>query len=466
LVERYIAGTEHRLLIVGGRLIAATRGDSVSVIGDGVSTIAELIESQINSDPRRGSTEDHPLNLIRLDSAAQMEIAHQGYQRDSVVPTGIKVLIQRNGNHAFDVTDQVHPSTASIASLAARVIGLDIAGIDLVTSDISRPLNEQGGAIVEVNAGPSLLMHIKPAVGKPRPVGKAIVDHLFPDQENGRIPIVGISGSYGKTSVAYLVARLLVLSGKQTGLACSDGLYLDYRQIDKNNSANWAAANRTLLNPTVEAAVFENGFDVLLNEGLAYDSCQVGVITNIDPAHHFGRHGIETHKQVYTVLRSQVDMVTPTAAAIDDVEKDIKLPVGAAVINANDEMLVEMSELCHGEVIYFSIEPELPVIKQHCASGTGPTQGKRAVVVRNGRVVLVSGSNELVLINLREIASESGAKSTQATENILAAVGAAWALGIEPNLIRVGIETFGFSQEKYKPENQNLLELQTQGIKL
>jgi cyanophycin synthetase len=466
LVERYISGTEHRLLIVGGRLIAATRGDSVSVVGDGISTIAELIESQINSDPRRGSTEDHPLNLIRLDSAAQMEIAHQGYHRDSVVPAGIKVLIQRNGNHAFDVTDQVHPSTASIASLAARVIGLDIAGIDLVTSDISRPLNEQGGAIVEVNAGPSLLMHIKPAVGKPRPVGKAIVDHLFPGQENGRIPIVGISGSYGKTSVAYLVARLLVLSGKQTGLACSDGLYLDYRQIDKSNSANWAAANRTLLNPTVEAAVFENGFDVLLNEGLAYDSCQVGVITNIDPEHHFGHHGIETHKQVYTVLRSQVDIVTPTAAAIDDVEKDIKLPVGTAILNANDEMLVEMSELCHGEVIYFSIEPELPVIKQHCASGTGPTQGKRAVIVRNGRVVLVSGSNELILINLREIASESGTKSTQAIENILAAVGAAWALGIEPNLIRVGIETFGFSQEKYKPENQNLLELQTQGIKL
>ena len=466
LVERYISGTEHRLLIVGGRLIAATRGDSVSVVGDGVSTIAELIDSQINSDPRRGSTEDHPLNLIRLDSAAQMEIAHQGYHRDSIVPAGIKVLIQRNGNHAFDVTDQIHPSTASIASLAARVIGLDIAGIDLVTSDISRPLNEQGGAIVEVNAGPSLLMHIKPAVGKPRPVGKAIVDHLFPGQENGRIPIVGISGSYGKTSVAYLVARLLVLSGKQTGLACSDGLYLDYRQIDKNNSANWAAANRTLLNPTVEAAVFENGFDVLLNEGLAYDSCQVGVITNIDPEHHFGRHGIETLKQIYTVLRSQVDMVTPTAAAIDDVEKDIKLPVGAAVLNANDEMLVEMSELCHGEVIYFSIEPELPVIKQHCASGTGPTQGKRAVIVRNGRVVLVSGSNELVLINLRKIASENGANNAQAIENILAAVGAAWALGIEPDLIRVGIETFGFSQEKYKPENQNLLELQTQGIKL
>ncbi|MEK7771420.1 MAG: acetate--CoA ligase family protein, partial [Pseudomonadota bacterium] len=235
LVERYITGTEHRLLIVGGKLIAATRGDSVSIIGDGISTVIELIESQINSDPRRGTTEDHPLNLIRLDSAAQMEIVHQGYHSDSIVPAGTKVLIQRNGNHAFDVTDEVHPSTASIASLAARIIGLDIAGIDLVVNDISRPLSEQGGAIVEVNAGPSLLMHIKPAVGTPRPVGKAIVDHLFPDQDSGRIPIVGITGSYGKTTVAYIVARLLMLSGRQTGLACSDGLYLDYRQIDKNN---------------------------------------------------------------------------------------------------------------------------------------------------------------------------------------------------------------------------------------
>ncbi|MBS0298417.1 MAG: cyanophycin synthetase [Proteobacteria bacterium] len=467
LVERYIPGTEHRLLVVGDRLIAATRGDSVSVNGDGVSTIAELIELQINSDPRRGPTEDHPLNLIRLDSAAQIEIARQGYHRDSIVPAGIKVLIQRNGNHAFDVTDQVHPGTASVASLAARVIGLDIAGIDLVTSDISRPLNEQGGAIVEVNAGPSLLMHIKPAIGTPRPVGKAIVDHLFPNQENGRIPIVGISGSYGKTSVAYLVARLLILSGKQTGLACSDGLYLDYRQIDRNNSANWAAANRTLMNPTVEVAVFENGFETLLNEGLAYDSCQVGVITNADPTYHFGRHGIETRKQVYTVLRTQADVVTPTAAAVDDVEKGVKLPIGAAVLNAKDEMLVEISELCHGEVIFFSSEPDLPVIIQHRANGTGPTQGKRAVIVRNNKIVLVSGSSEALLIDVGAISSEGGAKSTQAIENILAAVAAAWALGIEPDLIRVGIETFGFSQEKFKPENQNFpTGLQTQGIKL
>ena len=467
LVERYISGIEHRLLIVGGRLIAATQGDSVSVIGDGASTIAELIESQINADSRRGSTEDHPLNLIRLDNAAQMEIARQGYHSDSIVPSGIKVLIQRNGNHAFDVTDQVHPSTASIASLAARIIGLDIAGIDLVTSDISRPLSDQNGAIVEVNAGPSLLMHIKPAVGTPRPVGKAIVDHLFPDQDNGRIPIVGITGSYGKTTVAYLIARLLILSGKQTGLACSNGLYQDYRQIDKNNSANWAAANRTLMNPTVEAAVLENGFESILNEGLVYDSCQVGVITNVDPASHFGRHGIETLKQVFTVLRTQVDVVTPTAAAVDDVEEGVKLPIGAAVLNAKDEMLVEISELCHGEVIFFSINPDLPVIAQHRVNGTGHKQGKRAVIVRNNTIMLVTGADELPLVRLMEISESIGKHSAREIENVLAATGTAWALGIEPDLIRIGIETFGFSQEKYRPENQNPpIGLQTQGIKL
>ena len=166
-------------------------------------------------------------------------------------------------------------------------------------------------------------------------------------------------------------------------------------------------------------------------------------------------------------MRSQVDVVTPTAAAIDDVEKDVKLPIGAAVLNAKDDISVEMAELCHGEVIFFSSEADLPVIAQHRVNGTGPTQGKRAVIIRNDKIVLASGTNELLLLNLREISAESGMKSTQAIENILAAVAAAWALGIEPEVIRVGIETFGFSQDKYKPENQNLSTgLQTQGIKL
>lgn len=457
LVERYIAGTEHRLLIVGGRLIAANRGDSVSVTGDGTSTITELIEHQINSDSRRGTTEDCPLNMIRLDSAARMEIAHQGFTSDSIPPADLDVLIQRNGNHAFDVTDEVHPSIAAAASLAARIVGLDIAGIDLVTSDISRPLTERGGAIVEVNAGPSLLMHIKPAVGTPRPVGKAIVDHLFPEHDDGRIPIVGITGSYGKTTVAHLVARLLTLSGKHTGLACSDGLYLDSRQIDKGDCAKWEAANRILINRTVEAAVFENGSDAILSEGLAYDCCQVGIVTNVEPARHYGRYDIKTPEQVFTVLRTQVDVVTPTAAAVADVV-DVVVPTGAAVLNAREAVLVEMSKLCNGEVIYFSLDPELPAITEHRA------QGKRAVIVRDGKIMLATGLDEKSLIKLTNIPLVDSGRAIAQVENVLAAVAAAWALGISSDLICTGITTSGLSHEKYDPGYQALqTELETQG---
>jgi cyanophycin synthetase len=214
VVERFVRGDEHRLLVVGNRMVAAARGDAATIVGDGVSTVDELIEIQLNSDPRRGRDEDHPLNFIRLDSAAMLELSRQNLAPDSVPVDGRQVLIQRNGNVSIDVTDSVHPSVAATVALAARIVGLDIAGIDLVAEDISQPLQGQRGAIVEVNAGPGLLMHLKPAAGEPRPVGKAIIDHLFPDGEKGHIPIVGISGSKGKTTVAQLVARLLQLDGQ------------------------------------------------------------------------------------------------------------------------------------------------------------------------------------------------------------------------------------------------------------
>ena len=429
LIERYIPGTEHRLLIVGDRLVAANRGDSVSVIGDGKSTISELISDQINSDPRRGVTEDHPLNLISIDGVTIMEIVRQGLTINSVPPATHEVLIQRNGNHAFDVTDAVHPSVAAAASLAARIVGLDIAGIDLVAKDISRPLAEQGGAIVEVNAGPSLLMHIKPAVGTPRPVGKAIVDHLFPNNDDGRIPIVGITGSYGKTTVALLVARLLASAGKHTGLACSDGFYLGQTQVYKGDHAKWKSAHRILMNRAIEAAVFENGSDTILGEGLAYDWCQVGVITNVELNRHYGRYDIETPKQVFDVLRTQVDVVMAT---------------GAAVLNARETMLVEMASLCIGEIIYFSLDSELLAVKEHRRHGTkgiGSKRGKRVVMVRDGEILLVNGANELPLAKLTDIPFTDGGKAIPAVENILAAVAAAWALRITPAIIRTVIET-------------------------
>ncbi|MEF8750255.1 MAG: cyanophycin synthetase [Candidatus Accumulibacter propinquus] len=423
IVERYVRGSEHRLLIVGGKLAAAARGETAKVVGDGRSTIDELIDSQINSDPRRGAAEEFPLDIIALadNPVARLEVSRQGFAPDSVPAAGREVLIVRSGNHTDDVTDLVHPETAATASLAARIVGLDIAGVDLVCEDISQPLDGQRGGIVEVNAGPGLLMHLKPETGQPRPVGRAIVDELFPNGDDGRIPVVGVTGSFGKTTVARLIASLLTLSGRHTGLASSDGLFVHRRCIAQGDNANWGGAHRLLMNRAVEAAVFENGTDSILSEGLAYDRCQVGVITNVEAARHFGRYHVETPEQVFTVLRTQVDLVLPT---------------GAAVLNASQPMLVEIAPLCDGEVIFFGLDAALPTLAEHLA------QGKRAVFVRNERVVLANGANETEIASLKGIPLTNGGRTDYQIENVLAASGAAWALGIGPEIIRTGLQTF------------------------
>ena len=427
IVERFVHGSEHRLLVVGGKLIAAARGESASVTGDGESTVKQLIDSQLNSDPRRGAAEEYPLDFIdlELNIVARHEVARQGFTSESVPADGHEVLVVRTGNHSCDITPLVHPSTADTVSLAARIVGLDIAGVDLVCEDISRPLAEQRGAIVEVNAGPGLLMHIKPASGEARPVGRAIVEHLFPNGDDGRIPVVGVTGSFGKTTVCRLIARLLTLSGKHTGLACSAGLFLDRRQSQKDDCANFDAANRVLMNRAIEAAVFENGSDAILGEGLAYDRCQVGVVTNVEVERHVGRFYIETAEQVFNVLRTQIDLVLPT---------------GTAVLNARQAMLVEMSALCDGEVIYFATDPELPAITEHRQAG------KRAVTIRYGQIVLADGLSEVSLAKLADIPLTQAGNDAQQIENVLAAVGAAWSLGISPDVMRIGIETFFVEQ--------------------
>ena len=423
IVERFVRGSEHRLLVVGGRVVAAARGEPVSVVGDGHSTVTELINQQINIDPRRGMTEAEPLSLILPDEepAVRFELLRQGFKPDSIPPKDKQVLIQRTGNVAFDVTDLVHPSIAAAATLAARIVGLDIAGVDLVVEDVSRPFKAQRGAIVEVNAGPGLLMHLKPADGEARPVGRAIVDSLFPAEESGRIPIVGITGTHGKTTVARLVARLLHLGGKYVGLSCGDGLYLDQRQVEKGDRASWASAHKVLINRSVDAAVLVNSAQAILSEGVAYDRCQVGVVTNIIGAEGLDKFYIHDQEQVYNVLRTQVDIV---------------LPDGVAVLNAHDPLVLRMAALCDGSVILFGLDPEIPAITEH------RDQGGRAVFVRYGRLVMATGRDEVTLVEVASIPLlNTGAQSFQ-IENVLAAVGAAWALGLSQELIRAGIETF------------------------
>jgi cyanophycin synthetase len=329
------------------------------------------------------------------------------------------------------VTDLVHPEVAAAASLAARIVGLDIAGVDLVAQDISRPLAEQGGAIVEVNAGPGLLMHLKPADGQPRLVGMAIVDSLFPADESGRIPVVGITGTNGTTVVAQMIAKLIHLNGHYVGLACSDGQYLNQRLVDKRDCATWASAQKLLMNRMVEAAVIENSATTILTEGLGYDRCQVGVVTNINAEEHFGQHYLETHDQVYNVFRTQVDVV---------------LNGGVAILNADDPIVAKMAELCDGEVIFFSQDPKLALIEEHLK------QGGRTVSVEADRLVLSKGSEKIQLNHLKNIPLlsekyESSKKHSPLVENVLAAVGGAWALDISPELISAGIETFRIASQ-------------------
>ena len=423
MVERFVRGNEHRLLVIGGKVVAAARGESANVTGDGLSTVTELINNQINIDPRRGTTDMDPLNIILIeeDPAVKFELLRQGFQPDSIPPNGKQVLIQRNGNVSIDVTGKIHPTVAAAAELAARIVGLDIAGVDLVIEDVSRPIAEQRGAIVEVNAGPGLLMHLKPAVGEAQPVGMAIVNSLFPADASGRIPIVGITGTHGKTTIARLIARLLHLNGKYVGLTCREGMFLDQRLVESGDRASWAAAHKVLLNRSVDAAVLVNSAQSILSEGVAYDRCQVGVVSNILDTEGLDAFYIHDSEQLYNVLRTQVDIV---------------LPDGVAVLNANDPLVLRMAELCDGSVILFGADPEIPAITEH------RDQGGCAVFVRYGRIVIATGKDEVTLVETATIPMLHIDAPHFQIENVLAAVGAAWALGLSQELIRTGIETF------------------------
>jgi len=428
LVERYVRGDEHRILVVGDRVVAATRGETACVVGDGTSTVEQLIESQVNIDPRRGDSEGFPLDTIRLRSPrgemSLLEIQRQGFEPESVLAKGKSVVVQRNGNLNIDVTDLVHPDVAAVATLAARVIGLDIAGIDIVTQDISRPLEQTGGAIIEVNAGPGLLMHIKPASGQPRPVGKAIVEHLFGPNESGRIPVVGIVGTHQTAQLSQLVAWLLHLSGKRTGLACQDGLYMDQHHVGTQDGRSFDVAERLLINRALDAAVFETSPLHILNEGLAYDRCQVGVVTDMPATDDLliQLHDIQTPDQMRTVIRTQVDLVLPT---------------GAAVLNADDEAVAGLAELSDGEVIFYSKHNDNPILVAH------RQQGGRAVYCKEGHVALARGDQETLLFHLDLELIARLLKDGLHITTLLAAVATAWSLDIAPLLIRAGLKNFG-----------------------
>ncbi len=423
IVERFVRGDEHRLLVVGGRVVAAARGESLSVTGDGRATVAELIDRQLNSDPRRGEAEGFPLETIRLEREPVMRLLleRQGLSGAAVPAAGRRVLVQRSGNVAIDCTDEVHPEVAHAVALAARVVGLDVAGVDVVAQDIGRPLQAQGGAVVEVNAGPGLLMHLKPATGLARPVGRAIVDHLFDEPGNGRVPIVGVAGSRHAHAIARLVAWMLHLSGRQVGLACQDGLFLGNRHVDLRPCAHWEASQRLLMNRELDAIVVENGAAMILDDGLPYDRCAVGVVTDLDGFEDLARHDVHDADQLYRVLRTQVDVV---------------LPDGMAVLNADDAGVARMAGLCDGEVTLYGIDGAAEPLARHRAAG------QRTVSVADGALVLADGTRRSLHVRLDAPVAQR-LRQSLGLHALMAVAGAAWALGVSPELMAAGLETSG-----------------------
>jgi cyanophycin synthetase len=425
VVERYIPGVDYRILVIGDRVVAAALREPAHVIGDGRSTVRRLVD-EVNKDPRRSDGHATVLSWIKLDPVSLAVLAEQGYTPESVPPAGVRVLIRRNGNlstggTATDVTDQIHPDVVARAVDAARVIGLDIAGVDVVVTDISRPLEEQRGAVVEVNAGPGLRMHLEPSAGKPRPVGEAIVDMLFPPGDGGRIPTVAVTGVNGKTTTTRLLAHLLRRPDRVVGMTCTDGMYVDGRRLDSRDCSGPRSARAVLLNPRVQAAVLETARGGILREGLGFDVCDVAVVTNIGQGDHLSLRGIETIEDLARVKRVVVEAVAPA---------------GVAVLNAGDPLVAAMAGHCPGKVIFFARDGGKPVVAAHRRSGG------RAAFVRGGALVFAEGDREEVLAPLAAVPLTHGGRVAFQVENALAAAAAAWALAVPPAEIRVGLASF------------------------
>jgi cyanophycin synthetase len=442
IVEKFAPGHDYRLLVVGDRVVAAARREPAQVLGDGIHTIVQLVE-QVNTDPRRAEHHATVLSKIKLDAIGLGVLADQGYSPESIPPAGTTVLVRRNANlstggTAIDVTERVHPAVAASAVDAAKIVGLDIAGIDVVAQDISRPLSEQGGIIVEVNAAPGLRMHLEPSVGISRPVGEAIADILFPRGETGRIPIVAVTGVNGKTTTTRFIAHVLRGTGKTVGMTCTDGIYINDRRIDSEDCSGPQSAKSILMNPSVDMAVFETARGGILREGLAFDYCDVAVVTNIGEGDHLGISDVNTPEELAKVKRCIVESVAPD---------------GYAVLNANDPLVVEMAAHCPGHVVFFAINANHPVVVRHRGVGG------RAIFVRDGHVVLAEGDREEPIVAIARLPLTRGGQISFQVENSLASIAAAWSLGIPKDLIRARAESIAADIDKV-PGRFNVLEIE------
>lgn len=361
VVERLARGRDYRVIVINGRLIAASEKTPAHVTGDGQHTIRELVDIA-NQDPRRGDNHSKPLSKISWDAIVESFLARSGRTTDTIPAAGETVLLRESANlstggEARDVTDDVHPEIAEMCERASRVIGLDICGIDLVTPDISQPWSGEGG-IIELNAAPGLRMHHHPASGKPRDVGAAIVDMLFPDGSDGRVPIVSITGTNGKTTTTRMMGHVFCATGKTVGMTTTDGIWINCREIARGDMTGPWSARVVLHDPSVEVAVLETARGGIVRSGLGYDWSDIAVLTNVD-ADHLGQDGIETVDDVLRIKSLVAERVREG---------------GVLVLNADDERLSRLPEnprisRIPRQIIFFSLEPNNPVVGRHLAAG-------------------------------------------------------------------------------------------------
>jgi len=449
VVETYVYGNDYRCLVIGGKLVAVAERVPASVTADGEHTVRQLVDIA-NADPRRGIGHEKVLTRIKLDAAAEELVRGQGFELDQVPKkdTWIKLALTGNmstGGTSIDRTIEAHPDNTEIAETAARIVGLDVAGIDFIAPDIATPVRETGGGIVEVNAAPGFRMHTHPTEGEPQYVAKPVIDLLFPPTAPSRIPIIAVTGTNGKTTTVRMISHILKLMGRRVGMTSTDGIVIDGRLIKKGDMSGPKSALMVLQNPTVDTAVFEVARGGILREGLGYDRNDVAVITNVT-GDHLGLGGITTLGQLANVKGVIVEAVPRS---------------GSAVLNADDPHVYRMGRHCAGRVVLFTMATEKGEDGYDRVDGHTGRGGAAFCLDQTPQgelVVLKLGSRKMPVLYTHLIPATFGGRARMNVANALAAAAAAWAAGAHLHDIRQGLRTFSTSFFQ-APGRLNLLDV-------
>ena len=440
IIERFHAGRDHRILVINGKFVAVAERVPANITGDGVSSIAQLIEIT-NQDPRRGDGHDNVLTRIEIDRTSIDILVRQGFTLESILSKDQVCYLKATANLStggvsVDRTDEIHPENIWLAERVARIIGLDIAGIDMVTEDISRPVRQVDGAIVEVNAAPGFRMHTDPSIGTPRNVAAPVIDMLFPPGAPTRIPIVAITGTNGKTTTTRLIAHIFKQTGKRVGFTTTDGIYIGECLVEKGDTTGPHSAQVILRDPTVEVAVLETARGGLLRSGLGFDGSDVGVVINVQ-ADHLGIGDIDTVEDL---------------ARLKSVVVKTVLPNGYAVLNADDPLVVAMAVDLEAKIAYFSMNPDNPLIHSHIE------QGGLAAVYEGGYLTILKGDWKLRIEEAVNVPLTLGGRAAFMIQNSLAASLAAFAQDVPIEQIRQALASFVASSEQ-TPGRMNLFDL-------